>query len=201
MLPYRTFYAPRWRCFAWVILLVLGTVHSNAWADESTAGIDKDARSGRPSGAIGLPPEFGAASRHPGLTPILRQAFRLEDEGNCVAAISKYNEAIALGAGDASILAPTFNSIAGCYGRLERFKDEIDWATKAVTAAPNFSLGYINLGNGYAGIGDLASISQTGAVLGGGVGLDRAFGWCVGVGWLAGGRASRRARAATFGFA
>jgi hypothetical protein len=48
---------------------------------------------------------------------------------------------------------------------------------------------------------NLASISQTGAVLGGGVGLDRAFGWCVGVGWLAGGRASRRARAATFGFA
>ena len=46
------------------------------------------------------------------------------------------------------------NSIAGYYGLMGKFNDEIIWAEKSVTINPKFCPGYINLGNGYVGNGD-----------------------------------------------
>jgi tetratricopeptide (TPR) repeat protein len=118
---------------------------------------------GRPSGAIMLPPEFLPAANNPQLVSVLRQAFLLEDRGDWAGAIDRYRQAVTLNGADDPIQAPAFNSIAGCYGKLERFQDEVVWAKKATSVAPSFPEGYLNLGNGYAGLGDLdrASLAFT----------------------------------------
>jgi tetratricopeptide (TPR) repeat protein len=110
---------------------------------------------GRPSGAIVLPPEFQAAARNPQLVAVLRQAFLLEEQGDCAGAIDRYQQAVKLSRADDPIQAPAFNSIAGCYGKLERFQDEVVWAGKATSVAPDFPLSYLTLGNGYLNLGDL----------------------------------------------
>jgi len=47
------------------------------------------------------------------------------------------------------------NIIAGLYGKLGKFNEEIQWAGKAIQINPKFSDAYINLGNGYFGSGNL----------------------------------------------
>jgi tetratricopeptide (TPR) repeat protein len=107
-----------------------------------------------------LPPEFLPAARNPQLFAVLRQAFLLEDQGDWAGAITRYQQAIALSRSDDPVQAPAYNSIAGCYGKLGQFQDEVAWAKKATEAAPGFPDGYLNLGNGYAGLGDLDRAGQ-----------------------------------------
>src|ERR1700741_4184113 len=47
------------------------------------------------------------------------------------------------------------NIIAGLYGKLGNFAEEINWASKAIQINSKFSDGYVNLGNGYSGLGNL----------------------------------------------
>jgi tetratricopeptide (TPR) repeat protein len=95
----------------------------------------------------------------PRIDNILRQAFYLEEHKDFTAAIAKYHELLDLGTlGDA--VAPTFNSIAGCYGQLGNFAEEVNWARKATVAVPGFAPSYLNLGNAYLGLGVLDRASQ-----------------------------------------
>jgi len=49
----------------------------------------------------------------------------------------------------------SLNSIAGLYGTMGRFQEEVTWAKKATVADPKFEFAFINLGSGYAGLGDV----------------------------------------------
>jgi tetratricopeptide (TPR) repeat protein len=123
-------------------------------------GLAQDSGSGRPSGAIMLPPEFLPAARNPQLVAVLHQAFLLEERGDWAGAIARYQQATTLSGADDPVQAPAYNSIAGCYGKLRQFQDEVAWAEKATTLAPGFPDGYLNLGNGYLGLGDLDRAGQ-----------------------------------------
>jgi tetratricopeptide (TPR) repeat protein len=50
--------------------------------------------------------------------------------------------------------------LAGLYGKNSDFTQEITWAGKAVSLQPNFFNGYINLGNGYSGSGDIINAEK-----------------------------------------
>lgn len=84
---------------------------------------------------------------------MLEQAFYLEEHKDYEAAIAKYKQMLDLGTLGKGV-APTSNSIAGCYQQLGNFAEEVNWAKRATDAAPEFPFGYLNLGNGYAGLGD-----------------------------------------------
>jgi tetratricopeptide (TPR) repeat protein len=149
----RAFRAPTyWR--ATILIAVLSTAMAAVPADAQDA---QKTQSGSPglSGAI-MPQEFDwiAATGDPRIYPILEQAFDLEEHKDYEAAIEKYKQLLDLGTLGKGV-APTFNSIAGCYQQLGNFAEQVNWAKKATDADPEFALGYINLGNAYAGLGDL----------------------------------------------
>jgi tetratricopeptide (TPR) repeat protein len=141
--------AAGWR--AMVLIAVLSTAISVVSADA------QDNQGGSPglSGAITPRGEFDwiAATGDSRIYPILEQAFDLEEHKDFEAAIAKYQQLLDLGTLGKGA-APTFNAISGCYQQLGNYAEQVNWAKKATDAEPEFALGYINLGNGYAGLGD-----------------------------------------------
>ena len=79
-------------------------------------------------------------------------ALRAEDAGNFKTAIKIHEEIMALD----PKAAESAVSIAGLYGKLKEFDQEIAWANKAIKIDSANSSAYVNLGNGFAGKGDLA---------------------------------------------
>jgi tetratricopeptide (TPR) repeat protein len=143
-----------WR--AMVLIAVLWTAMAVVSADAQAAQGDSPGL----SGAI-VPGEFDwiAATGDPRIYPILEQAFDLEEHKDYTAAIAKYQQLLDLGTLGKGV-APTFNAIAGCYQQLGNYAEQVKWAKKATEAEPEFALGYINLGNGYAGLGDVDQAAQ-----------------------------------------
>jgi tetratricopeptide (TPR) repeat protein len=131
-----------------IVMASMGSIRATAQ--------DAEGSSQRPSGAVALPPAFDWIYRtgDPRIENILRQAFYLEEHKEFRAAIAKYQELLELGTLGTAVV-PTFNSIAGCYGQLENFTEEVNWASKATAAGPDFALSYLNLGNGYLGLREL----------------------------------------------
>ncbi|MEY3880330.1 MAG: hypothetical protein RIQ94_1125 [Pseudomonadota bacterium] len=83
--------------------------------------------------------------------PLIEKSIQAEDDGN-------YEEAIKLDLKILTLEPNSFeatNSIAGLYGLLGQFDQEILWANKAIKIAPSNINGHINLGNALAGIGDI----------------------------------------------
>ena len=81
------------------------------------------------------------------------EAVAFEDKGDLVSAI---NTQVKLFNVDTSNYVSA-NVIAGLYGKLERFNEEVQWGKKSIQINPKFSDGYINLGNGYFGLGNLVT--------------------------------------------
>lgn len=79
------------------------------------------------------------------------EAAEFEDKGDLVNAIKTQLRLFNL---DTSNYVSA-NVIAGLYGKMERFDQEVQWAKKSVQINPKFSDGYINLGNGYFGLSNL----------------------------------------------
>lgn len=85
------------------------------------------------------------------IRPLIEKSIQAEDAGN-------YKEAIKLDQKILTLEPNSFeatNSIAGLYGLLGQFDQEILWANKAIKIAPSNFNGYINLGNALAGTGDM----------------------------------------------
>jgi tetratricopeptide (TPR) repeat protein len=82
---------------------------------------------------------------------LMTEALKAEDSGNFRAAIDINKEIISLNPKNAEPVI----SIAGLYGKLKNFDQEIAWARNAIKIDSNSSAAYVNLGNGYAGKGDL----------------------------------------------
>lgn len=84
-------------------------------------------------------------------SPLVAKALQAEQNGKYEDAISIYKEVFRLTPHDFEAA----NSIAGLYGTIHNFELEINWANTAITLSPSDFRGYINLGNGLAGIGKL----------------------------------------------
>ena len=138
-----------WRAMVLIAVLATGMSVVSAGAQDTQSGFQ------RQSGATTLPREFDwiAATGDSRIYPMLEQAFYLEEHKDYEAAIAKYKQMLDLGTLGKGV-APTSNSIAGCYQQLGNFAEEVNWAKRATDAAPEFPFGYLNLGNGYAGLGD-----------------------------------------------
>jgi protein O-GlcNAc transferase len=78
------------------------------------------------------------------------QALDYENKGDLQNALKTQLKIFNLDSGNYA----SANVIAGLYGKLSNFDEEINWAKKSVSIYP-FSNGYINLGNGFAGSGNI----------------------------------------------
>jgi len=87
---------------------------------------------------------------------LVEQALAYEEKGDLTNAIRAHKKIIDLNPD----CYQSSNTIAGLYGLLGQFSDEIIWAQKTIIINPSFSMGYINLGNGYAGKGDLTKAEE-----------------------------------------
>lgn len=80
---------------------------------------------------------------------LLEQAIAREDAGDLKGAIRVYEQILERDPGDVRAM----NSIAGLYGKLGDFQEEIRWSRKAIDTDPDFHLAYVNHGNGLALVG------------------------------------------------
>jgi superkiller protein 3 len=94
------------------------------------------------------------ASKEQGL---IQQALDYEQKGDIDNAIKTGKKIFDINPGSYQ----EANSIAGLYGQLGKFADEITWAQKAIKINPKFSMGYVNLGNGYFGKGDVQKAEES----------------------------------------
>jgi len=117
-----------------------------------------------PAGPIQLPPpsaafavhdELKASTRDVRTTTLLKQAFGLEEEKRFADAIERYQQILRWEPNNLRIVAPISIAIAGCYGQMMRFAEQVDWATRAVTAAPGNAHSHLALGDGYLAQGEL----------------------------------------------
>jgi len=82
---------------------------------------------------------------------LIVEELRLEDSGDFSGAIDVAKKILRSNPRDTE----TLNVIAGLYGKLERYEDEVVWAKKAISVDRNFYLAYNNLGNALFYLGKL----------------------------------------------
>lgn len=87
-------------------------------------------------------------SKNPKVDALIKEGFALEESGDFPAAIAVNKKILRIMPKNIYAL----NTIAGLYGRVGKFNEEIKWAKKAIDVNPNFYLGYINYGNGLAAL-------------------------------------------------
>lgn len=90
-------------------------------------------------------------SASPQTQSLVSQALIAEDSGQTHRAIRLYKQVLAE---DPTSFEAT-NSIAGLYGALGDYSQQVIWAQKAIKLSPNDYKGYINLGNGYGSTGKI----------------------------------------------
>jgi tetratricopeptide (TPR) repeat protein len=90
------------------------------------------------------------------LHQIYKLAMALEDKGDLEGAMKLQKQIFTLDARN----YVSANVIAGLYGKMGSFAEEINWGNKVVQMNPKFSLGFINLGNGYAGSGNMPAAEK-----------------------------------------
>src|SRR4051812_11609233 len=71
---------------------------------------------------------------------LIKQALAREDAGDLRGAIEVYKRLLQLEPKDVRAM----NTIAGLYGKLGDFEEEIGWAKKAIAENPQFQFAYIN---------------------------------------------------------
>ncbi len=83
---------------------------------------------------------------------LIQQELAFEDKGDFAGAIEVSKAIVQLNPADPRPL----NTIAGLYGKMHHFEEEISWAQKAIALDPQFELAYVNYGNALASSGKLA---------------------------------------------
>ena len=92
----------------------------------------------------------------PAIKSLIAKALAAEDAGNLPAAI-ELNKQI-LESQPKNVLS--INSIAGLYGSLGKFDEELFWAKKAIEVDPNFDYAYINYGSALLQLGKIAEAKK-----------------------------------------
>lgn len=86
-----------------------------------------------------------AASDDTTIKNLVDQSVAVESKGDFTAAIEIHKKIIALQPYNYEAM----NNIAGLYGKLKKYEDEITWAKKSIALNAKYVAAYINLGNGY----------------------------------------------------
>jgi tetratricopeptide (TPR) repeat protein len=86
----------------------------------------------------------------PQIEQLVKKALDYEDKGDN---INAFNTNLQIYNLDNNNFAAT-NTMAGIAGKMGDFRTEIIWAQKTIAIKPDYALGYINLGNAYAGQGN-----------------------------------------------
>lgn len=84
-----------------------------------------------------------ASNQDPAINSLINQSIAAENHGDLKGAITLHQKILAIQPNNVR----SINSIAGLYGRLQQYNDEVVWAQKAITIDPYYELAYINLGN------------------------------------------------------
>jgi protein O-GlcNAc transferase len=114
----------------------------------------------QPSAAFSLTDELKAATKDSRTLGVITQALALEAQQHFAEAIERYKQILILEPKNLHLLPPAYLSIAGCYGQLKRFEDQVSWAAKAVEAAPGYAHSHLALVNGYLAQGQLDRAAQ-----------------------------------------
>jgi tetratricopeptide (TPR) repeat protein len=85
----------------------------------------------------------GTSSQNPAVSALIKDAITREDAGDLIGAIEINQKILQVDSRNVAAM----NTIAGLYGKLGKFEDEIIWAKKSLAVNPGFSLAYINYGN------------------------------------------------------
>lgn len=85
----------------------------------------------------------------PEVKTLIAQSLKTEDSGNYAGAIKIHQKILKLQPKNIY----SINTIAGLYGKLGAFSEEIVWAKKAIDVDSNYELAYLNYGNGLFGLG------------------------------------------------
>jgi tetratricopeptide (TPR) repeat protein len=90
----------------------------------------------------------GASTPDAAIARLIKNGIAREDAGDLKGAIEIHHKILQLD--PRNIYAMT--TIAGLFGKLGEFEQEITWAQKAIAIDPQFDLAYINSGNALAGL-------------------------------------------------
>jgi len=90
----------------------------------------------------------GASSPDPAIVRLMKEEIAREDDGDVKGAIEINLKILQLDPRNTSAM----NTIAGLFGKLGEFEQEVAWAQKAIAIDPQFDLAYINSGNALAGL-------------------------------------------------
>lgn len=82
---------------------------------------------------------------------LIVQAVQTERQGDFAGAIALHKKILQL----QSKNVYSMNSIAGLYGLMGEYDNEVVWAQKALSINPKYDLAYINMGNGMLGRGQV----------------------------------------------
>ena len=143
----------RFNRLTWIALSIWAAVPSFVLSSmlyfpfDSAMARAQDRNDARPSGAMGRVPDFTFKDR--ASYEHLKRAFRFEEAGDFAAAIGAYKEILKSEPFHAMVLY----SIAGNYGSLKKYDEEVSWSKKAIQADPTSEFAYVNLGNGLCGLG------------------------------------------------
>jgi len=94
-------------------------------------------------------PQDGSPSQNPAVSALIKDSVTREDAGDLIGAIKINQKILQLEPRNVAAM----NTIAGLYGKLGKFGDEIFWAKKALAVNPGFPLAYINYGNALGSLG------------------------------------------------
>jgi tetratricopeptide (TPR) repeat protein len=89
--------------------------------------------------------------RDPKVISLVKQGLSFEASNNLRAAIDSNKKILEIQPSNECALT----TIAGLYGKMQDFEQEVSWARKAIQANAKFANAYLNLGNGQASLGDM----------------------------------------------
>jgi len=90
-----------------------------------------------------------SSSHNAAFSALIKDALERENAGDLIGAIEANKKVLQIETKNVAAL----NTIAGLYGKLGKFGEEIVWAKKAISANPQFALAYINYGNALGSLG------------------------------------------------
>jgi tetratricopeptide (TPR) repeat protein len=101
-------------------------------------------------------PQDGSSLSHPDVKALIKDALAHEDAGDLTGAIEINQKVLQIEPKNVAAM----NTIAGLYGKLGKFEEEIVWAKKAITVNPEYPLAYINYGNALGSLGKFSEAAR-----------------------------------------